>query len=354
MNADFLDSNFKWIAHIDTYISFIWTDKYFLHGDFELVVIPSQELFSILVLAKYVKIKESEHIMIIEYINLHTDIENGEELVIKGRSLESILDRRIIWYPTILKDNIQAGIYTLLFDNIIHPDNPDRDIINFSFMFNNDPYLNTTLIDTQFYGDILYKTISELCINANIGFKIYLIETVFYFKLYVGEDRSYNQLENPYVVFSAEFDNLSNSEYIETSQFEKNTALVAGEKGVGNTRMTTVVYSPNSNHVGLNRKELFKDANDISRNNPNGVLTLEEYIAQLEDRGLQELSKNIYIKSFDGEVDTKQYVYNEDYFMGDILQVSDKYGHSAQFKVIEMTFSKDLSGSRIYPTFMIL
>ena len=47
----------------------------------------------------YLQSKESEHVMIVEKIQITSDTEDGNHVTVTGRSLESILDRRIVWGP---------------------------------------------------------------------------------------------------------------------------------------------------------------------------------------------------------------------------------------------------------------
>ena len=99
----------------------------------------------------------------------------------------------------------------------------------------------------------------------------------FVFKLYAGADRTYAQTENPYVVFSPKFENIANSNYLESKKEYKNVALVAGE-GEGAERKTTSVGEGS----GLERRELFVDARDISTTTEDNVtLSDEEYKKQL-------------------------------------------------------------------------
>lgn len=353
MELIILDSSFRGMGSIDVFKSLLWTDRYWFCGDFELVVIPEENLWSKLSVASYFKLKESEHVMIPEFINIHSDIENGNELIIKGRSLESILDRRIVWDMTVLNGNLQTSISNLLENNIINPISTFRSINNFVFIPSTDPNITNLTIDTQFYGENLYKAISDICKSKNIGFKIILTPNGdFEFSLYAGVDRSYGQTSVPTVIFSPNFDNLINGDYLKTSQFLKTVALVAGEKGVGNTRITTTVYdSSGPSTSGLNRCELFVDASGVSTNVPGGELTRAEYLLLLQGKGYEELAKNIFLEGFDGEVDTTEYNYGDEYFMGDILQIEDEYGHSTESRVTELIHFQDTSAIKIYPSF---
>lgn len=344
-----LDTGFKTIAVIDLYESFIWTDRYCKYGDFEIYMAMSVEYLEYLKQDYYLINRNSEHVMIIEKIRISSDIEDGGHITVTGRSLESILDRRIIWGQKTLSGNFQNGIRILLNENIISPLDNNRGIPNFIFEESSDPTITSLKIEAQYTGDNLYDTISKSCSERNIGFKITLnSQNQFVFKLYAGVDRSYDQTKNPYVIFSPKFDNILNSNYMESKSSLKNVTLIGGE-GEGSERKYTSV----GNSIGLERRELFTDARDISSDVGDGKITAsEEYIAQLQQRGKEKLAENIAVISFEGKAETNlMYKLGEDFLIGDIVQISNEYGHDGRARILEIVFSEDESGYSVYPTF---
>lgn len=353
MEPRVLETNFLDLAIIDKFESFIWTDKYCGYGDFELLLAVNSRFVNYIFGNRYLSLKESEHLMIIETLNIKSDIENGNRVIVKGRSIESILERRIVWDQTILTGNLQNGIELLLNENAINPDDPARAISNLIFEASTDPAITSLNVDRQFTGDNLYKAILDLCQSKNIGFKITLNGAgQFVFKLYSGVNRSYDQIENPYVVFSRKFDNVLKGDYLESNVSLKTVTLVAGEVGVANERKKVIVEAPEGAGSGLARREMFSDARNITSNTPSGVLTDEEYEYQLAQKGSEDLAKNTFIKMFEGDVDvSRMYVYGKDFFMGDILQITDDYGHETKSQVTALINSESTSGINTYPTF---
>lgn len=343
-----LNTNFESIAIVDTFKSFIWTDRYDAYGDFELYLSMDISLLDILQPDYYLWIKESEHCMIIEDIEIDSDIELGNHIIVTGRSLESILERRIIWGQRIIKGNLQTSIQNLLNEAIISPSITDRKIDNFIFEESTDTKITELTVDAQYNGEDLYSVISGLCYNNCIGFKVVLNDiNQFVFSLYSGADRSYNQTNNPYVVFSPNFENIINSNYYESKSNLKNVTLVAGE-GEGYARKTTIVGSGS----GLNRREIFTDARDISSEVEDRTLSDAEYYAQLSARGTENLSEYTESVAFEGEVEaTRLFVYGEDFFVGDIVQIADEYGHENVAYISELVISQSEEGISIHPTF---
>ena len=343
-----LNADFESIAVIDTYESMIWTDRYNAYGDFEIYFAMDENLLEYIKEDYYLWLKDSEHSMIIEDIKIDADTEEGNRLIVTGRSLESILERRIIWGQRIFSGNLQNAIQIMLNENIISPSVADRKIANFIFVPSTDSKITSLTIDNQYTVDDLYTVIKGLCEENNIGFKIVLTDDKqFAFSLYAGADRSYDQTENPYVVFSPNFENIINSNYFSSKAGYRNVTLVAGE-GEGASRKTTVVGSAS----GLDRRELFTDARDISSDTEDGTLSDAEYIAQLRTKGLKNLADHMITTAFEGEVEvTRLFKYGEDFFIGDIVQIANEYGNENSAYISELIISNSDEGLSIYPTF---
>jgi hypothetical protein len=287
--------------------------------------------------------------MIIEDPQIECDVEEGNHLIVTGRSLESILARRIVWDTTVLTGNFQDGILKLLTENVITPTITDRAISNFIFEVSVDPIITALTIDAQIpRGTDLYETVRSLCSEKDIGFKITLSEAYnFILKLYAGADRSYDQIANPYVVFSPEFDNIINSNYMASTRSLKTVTLVDGE-GEGASLKSTVVGSG----IGLSRRELYTDARSMSQTVDSTTLTDEEYLAQLAQKGAEELKKYSGEESFDGQIDTfTLYKYGEDFSLGDIIQLVNEYGIESKSRITEAIISQNKAGTGVYPKF---
>lgn len=260
MNLFLLDKNLEPIAIIDDYISLIWTDRYQKCGDFELVLAANSTIIQMIRQDFYLWSSESEHMMVIEKLLIKSDIDDGNTFTVSGRSIESILDRRIIWGLKTVSGNLQDGVKELLTENAISPSNENRKIPDLIFEENTDSKITDLVLNAQYTGDNLYETICRVCTDNGVGFKITVnTDKKFVFKLYAGINRSYSQNAVPWVIFSPKFDNLASSNYLESKSSMKNVTLVGGE-GEGSERRYTAV----GNTAGLDRRELFTDARDVS------------------------------------------------------------------------------------------
>ena len=349
MDLMILDTNKNPLCLLDVYNSFIWTDRYFKYGDFELHASMSEDLLQYLKQDYYITNANSEHVMIIEKLLINSDIENGNTIIVSGRSLESLLERRIVWNRTTLSGNLQSGIKKLLDENIISPTDSSRKIDDFIFEESTDSAITGLTIDGQYTGDNLYEVIASICQENGIGFEITLNNSKqFVFKLYSGVDRSYDQSVYPYVVFSPNFENMVESNYMESKMAMKNVTLIGGE-GEGNARKYTSVGTAS----GLDRRELFTDARDIRAEDDEGnAISEAEYLKQLEQRGRENLAENIAVVAFEGQADVvSMFVYGADFFMGDIVQIADEYGHETKSRMVELVSSESEEGVSTYPTF---
>lgn len=370
MEATILNTDFEPIGIIDTYKSFIWTDRYDEAGDFEIHIPLANGIPEGIKKDHYLWNENSEHIMIIESLTIESDIESGATLIVSGRSLESILDRRIVWDKCIFyrktaddsKPNLQNGIETLLTKNLIDPEIEIRTIPNFIFEESTDERIISLTFEDQFLGEDLYSVVKKLCQEEELGFKVTLNDAnQLVFKLYKGIDRSYEQTENPYVIFSPEYNNILNSNYLDSYSKWKNVTLVVGEQELNDDgeEVSRIQYVQEQNAVdgkpysGLDRREIFTDATSLSQDDGyGGKLSAEAYQAHLRKKGIDTLIDNTIITAFEGEIDaTNTFVYGKDFFVGDIVEITDEYGNEGRSYVSELIISCDESGTSIYPTF---
>lgn len=334
MDLYILNKSLETIGIIDVYTSLIWNKKYFECGDFELYLPVTSQTITLLSRDNYITRDDDDSVMIIQNIEITTDAENGNYLLVSGSSLESILKRRVIWRQTTLNTTIESAIRTLVYENTISPEIAERAIPN---LILSEEKGFTDDIRTQFTGDNLYETIVNLCTAYGLGWKISLENKKFVFDLYKGEDKS------QIIIFSPEFDNLINTKYQSNMENYANVALVAGE-GEGNQRKKQTIGTTS----GLDRYEIFVDARDISTNSEEPI-TDDEYNDLLIQRGREKLSECEMVTAFEGEVETRNTF--EDWHLGDIVQITNEYGISAKSRIIGIIKSDDISGHKVIPTF---
>lgn len=347
------------VAIIDNYKSLIWSNRFVEAGDFELCMSATDPM-AIYFKQDYYVWYDAPHnegfYMIVENVKLDTDIDDGLFMIVSGRSLESLLERRIVWRQTTFNNvTLLSSIERLMNENILSPSDSKRKISNFIFKKPEDKYFVNTRLDTQFTGQDLHEAMKALCENFDFGYRVTFDKESmkFILELFRGIDRTYSQDENPYVIFSPDFDNLRESSYLTSSSLYKTVTLVAGE-GEGSSRKTTIVESSEGALDGIYRRELFTDAREISSQTENGSISSSDYTNKLKAKGIDQLREHSIKTLFDGQVDyERMFVYGEDFFLGDIVQLENEFGITAMARITEVIYSNDESGNEMYPTFVV-
>lgn len=336
MEIYILNPSFEEIGIIDVYNSFIWTTRYYESGDFELYMPATAEALSLLAIGNYVTRSDDENTMIIEKIEIKTDIENGNFIIATGRDLKSIFDRRVIASQQTLTGTVESAAYKLINGCCGSDAIAARVFPNFTTA---DLKGYTETISAQITGEVLYNYIIELFKICGYGWKINRDGDALECEIYAGEILTD-------VIFSPEFDNLINSDYIVNAENYKNVAYTAGE-GEGAAR---IIVAVGDKATGLERREAFIDARDISSND--GEISSSNYILLLQQRGREKLAESPITEDFTGGIKADIYAYKQDYNIGDIVTVENEYGIAAASRIIEIVESwSAANGYTVIPTF---
>lgn len=348
MDIYVLDEKAEILDIVDVFQSVIWTVQYYSQGDFELIVpatkknIDLMQKDRLLCRDKDITKDTFKNVMVIEDIKIESDWEEGDKLTVSGKSLKSIVGRRVVWKQTNLTGNLEAGIRYVLNENVIDPEEESRKIANVEL---DEAAGITDTIDAQLLGDNIAEWIESICSTHEIGWDMYVRSGKYIFRLYKGTDRTYNQTEVPAVVFSNEYDNLLESIYTYERGDYKNAALIGGEGEGVNQRTTTIGEA-----TGLQRYETYIDGSSVSSNG--AIITEEQYYKLLQDYGKEQLNEVSDTESFEGNVVSDgNYKLNQDYFLGDLVQVKNEFGIEATPRIIEIIESEDEKGTAIVPKF---
>lgn len=354
MEAIVYDNKFNIINVIDDYQSMIWTERYSDLGDFEIYGAVNSKLASCS-LGNIVRAPGTNRAMVIEKINYDIGSDTNK-LLVSGRSIECLLERRIIWDQTIVAGRLQDAIYKLLYDNVINPSDPNRQL-PIIFERSTDPLITDCEFQSaQFTGDTVYSAIKALCDVFEVGFMLYMTDSnQLIFKLFAGQNRSFTQSKNPFIIYSEDFDNIISGTFNNSIQNFSNLALVAGE-GEGSERRKLSCTNDSTEPAGMDRFELFVDARDISSTTDEGTLTDDEYMTMLKERGYQKLEEVALDYTFDSQIDVvNSYIYGTDYYLGDVLQVISTIARiEAQIRITEFIRSYDTNGYSAYPQFKVI
>ena len=424
------------IQHIcEDYKSVVWTERFHGFGDFKLVVPGTLENLRTYQLDYYLYTKGTNKLMIIEQVELNTEYGKESLLTISGRSLESILDRRVMhpypmWDGTLLckhertrgkvKDVIKH--YTnLLFKQRDSLDaSHERHVMGFGWysvdelpdgirkgrpvssmdigdiqvssagyvrgMSKSADYKNVGYDDKDPYTmeGSWYKLVQELTDLTMSGWAIeYNGEDPYYWYGYTynGVNRTFGQGERPAVVFSPKYDNLSKATYFKSKvstrtkifsgavKFTIPTKLTfSGEYLDQNTDSAMQNNSVTVGTKGLGLREGYLQSPSVEHTN--GYMEYQEHATgdkkygvgsidpnsiyrQIHEQCNTELWHHMPIEMFSGEAaQQSMYVYNEDFFLGDFVQIQNEFGQQDIARVTEyIRTSSDSEGDVFYPTF---
>ena len=221
-------------------------------------------------------------------------------------------------------------MYDLVDKNCINPTNPNRKI---PWLVNDtDAHIGNLIVNYQKTGGWVYDACYSLAVESDIGFTIYpdLKNKRLVFSVREGIDRTINQQVNNPVMFETSLQDILSSSYYTNDEDLKNVAWTQGED-TGVNRKSVIVGESES--VGFNRRELHIDARDIQseildeETGETIVLTEEEYLQMLRQRGLEKLAEYMTTETFEAQIrqyGEVQYTYGEDFFLGDKVTVKDE------------------------------
>lgn len=258
-----LDGDLNRIDVVDNYESLIWVPRYNDIGDCELYLPATDKAIQLLRKGYYLARDDDDMVCRIERVEIDTDNENGNYLVVTGYDAKKILDQRVIWSQMNVDGYVEDEIRTMVQKSVCTPALYGRQIKNSlgqQMFYLGDRANFIEVISEQVSYKNVGERIREICKKYNWGYKVVVDSNKFWFVLYAGTDRTST------VVFSEDYENLRSTKYIDDSSNLANVALVAGE-GEGSERMRNVSGFAD----GINRYEIFVDAKDLSR-----TITFEE------------------------------------------------------------------------------
>lgn len=332
---------------VQSYKSIIWNVQFYESGEFVMIVPGSAENINLLqsgrLLVRDIDVSDGEYhnVMRIRDIKYKYDIEEGWLLEISGTGLKDIVRQRVIWTQTNLSGTIEAGIRQVINENILSPSVSARAIPN--FILGSAAGIADTF-ETQLFGENIAEWITNVSKTYGIGWDVHIKNGKYVFDLLKGTDRTYQQSIVTPVIFSPEYDNLPTAEYERKLEDYQNAALIGGE-GEGTDQVVTSIGSAS----GLDRFEGYVDGGSVSSNGE--IITMEQYLILLQEYGKEQLTEKQFIDKFTGElISDGMYKLNEDYFLGDLVQVKLNQ-FNARTRIIEIIYAEDTNGYSLIPTF---
>lgn len=361
MEVYILDSLLRREQVVDTFESLIWTERWQEIGDFEIQMASTLASRSQFIPGTRLAMNDSKRVMVVETVEDATDEDGQATLTVKGRSLESILEDRVVKYTLDSTANGQDKVtmsgtpravatymfYSYMLGGPLHQS--DR----YPFLELGEEYTGNIpdpwpiLTFTQDIGTV-YDWVKMLCDTYDMGFRIQrkADDSRLYFDIYTGDDRTSSQTVLKPVIFAPNMDNLQNTTELISIEGTKNVAYVFSPTNY------IIVYGNGGveDYMGFDRKVvLVKGENPPTVNN---VPPTDQAIMEHLDRlGKEELAKLRGHSEFDGEMNQhSEFKYGVDYNLGDRVEMRNNDGVITLRRVAEQIFVSDAEGERSYPT----
>ena len=277
MEVYILDDLLRRNTIIDRFESCIWTERYSAFGDFQLVIHSTNQSRSQLVEGTLLAVNNSNRVMQIENVENRDDSEGRSLLTVTGRSLEATMEDRVArgnlsgtsgtpqWVvagdtpANIARYIVQVICVTGMLDPL--------DIIPMLGNTWDSLYPANTIaepaqiISYSIDPKDLYTALKELCDIYGLGFRLYRgpDNSILYFNVYTGDDRTSSQQTLPAVIFAPDLENLTNTSEFRSIEKFKNIALV-----IAKTRSKWVYGSDGAaTATGMDRRILTLPISDI-------------------------------------------------------------------------------------------
>lgn len=367
MDVYILDALFRKIDVVDEFESIVWAERYSRMGDFELVTQDTSANRKRFVPDTRVSIPQSKRVMLVQTVEQTHDLDKGAVLKVKGRELLSILEKRLavrvdaedgrIWPSWTLTGYTPKQLINIMFQSVCINGNVSLDDV-IPYIQTGSLYPPDTIpepfpggIEWQQKPDTLYKAFTDISDAYDLGFRMYhnSSSTALYFEAYTGSDRTTAQTDLTPVIFSSEMQNLQNTTNYYDNTAEHNVVIVIYHHKDEFDNDTTTSVSVSDSELayssgGFERKVTMLEVTSVPEDVP-----VEPYLLQL---GQQELTKGRPLNIYDGEITqhSNGYVYEQHYFLGDLVEVRGDDGGAAYMRVDEQIIKQDGDGFASYPS----
>lgn len=328
----FFDKELNMLGIVDYFISLRWRRKYFEAGEFEIVLPVNDYVMQFIdknVLVMRNNYTEAGIIETIEFSDNGTD----EELIISGRFLSSLLERRIVKSKINFSGNTIEGMNTIV--NAMTPltEQWETEAVT----------MTSPHIDFQVSYKNVYEYLCKLAEYSNIGFRVVpnVDSKVYMFEAWEGKDRTSEQSINEQYSFSDDNYNIEQGKLVISEKTKVNYVLVGGQGEDANR----VLVSVDEGISGFDRYEVFSDQKSLTK----GSLSDNDYKAKLRSVGEGKLSDGTFQLEVTALV---QQDYKEKWNLGDIVNIKkEKWGVYTTYRIIEVEETIEDGKKTIYPTF---
>ena len=356
-----MDQYFRQGRLLNGLTNIVWTERYEENSDFKIVSADVPRLSKELPLGTYLSHSKTREVMVVEDIEISKESNQAPSISITGRSIEAVLlESRIALKnmgpaelsgtgeETIANQYVLGNVSSwhqaasLIVDHLLDPE--------FTFWSNNAidniscyttiSGIEPTRLSRVVEPGVLYEKVLEILKVSNSGIKTMRPESGFgKLDLVVHQGKDVSET----VSFSSVLGDLDSISYFWSTRSYKNASFARGAKA-------SAYYIPGegtvSEPIGAELKWVYADASSIT---DDGNPTL--YQEQVAARAREALAARPRTTLTQAKVakDTS-FVYNKDYFIGDIVGIFGDYNTEQKMRVKEFSWSVDQDKIEGYPS----
>jgi hypothetical protein len=391
-----LSSTFLAQDPVDQFVSAIWTERYSVAGDLQLVVPATGENLEKLADGTFMALRGSREVMQIET----QSIEKGL-MTIVGVTLDGFLDQRVAWfknkdYPATSPDKIVDYIDDTRTPGAFIADVVDKMTIHtadipsslpasdyrktqLNWPFEVIPHLSLGAVDATGVAKRitlpigpLYSGIAKIATDEGVGISLYLESAdpvagySLKFTTYRGVDHSTGGA-GELVRLVPELDSISDLKEIRSIATYKNVAYVYYQGELSKH----LLFPGEPEPEGFDRRVLMVDpvgepvghtVQPIYGYGPRGgfggstiVVGPDDILAFRDQAAKDALANNNYIQAIDGQSSpASDYKFGEHYGLGDVIELEGLTGLISKARVTEYIRSQDKTGIKEYPTISVI
>lgn len=296
-----LDAGFQPVAYLP-YFNLQWTREYYQPGQFSVQIAAADFQPSM----AYLYTPDRPETGIIQKVAL-TETVKGRFLQLSGYFLEANLNDKVVWPTYYATGSIPSAVVAML--RQYKDDIPLLTVADA-------PAVQTDETSWQETGgqlaDVAYTRLRTVQHSLRCRYD-YQANTITA-EIWQGLDRTQEQAANPFVTFSDGFGNLAQVDASMDRSNYKNYAVVVGQDQAENRK---VAYADLSG--GGYKRVLYVDAR--SERWDSEKQTESEYLASLQQKGLDALLDYAVIHNADIQAAAGGFVYREDWDLGDLVDV---------------------------------
>lgn len=297
----FLDRSLSVTAGpIDDFVSLVWVERYGACGSFTLVLPMKQALFAAALSSDYLEVRGRRGLGRIEKVS-YSGGSGGGTLTVSGRMAESLLADRIIPRGTVVSGTLCAALEAVVSANA-GEGAAERAIglltVRASEELLDDSGVPLTIEDRvngRQLDEWLYETLGAF--GASYRIEPDYTQGALVFSIVHGCNRTQEQEENSFAVFSASFSSYGTFDFLSDKTDMRNFAYIIGE-GEGEDRVSVTLDLREDPDEPL--RELYVDARDLRSDDGDSKMSDQAYRNLLLSRGRQRLQQHAAVTRIDG------------------------------------------------------